>query len=161
MRQVSPQAKRGFTLAELLLSMSLTAMLMMAAAFAIYAAERSHAYNNEKNQLIIRARGVTDRIAQDIRRCASFTATDGTSVAVQLPSGLTHTYQYSEGGGGTVLYYETDLAGNQTSPAVLTAYVRSFSPTTVAPSCQVQISLKGTMAECQINSTATPGKVLF
>ena len=161
MRRVRNRSNRGFTLAELLLSMSLTAVLMLAAAFAIYAAERSHAYNSEKNQLIIRARGVADRISQDIRRSASFTATDGTSVAIQLPSGLTHTYQYSSGGGGTVLYFETDLAGNQTTPTVLTAYVQSFSASTVAPSCQIQIVLKGTLSESQVTATATPGKVLF
>ena len=141
--------------------MSLTAVLMLAAAFAIYAAERSHAYNSEKNQLIIRARGVTDRIAQDVRRCVSFTTPDGTSVAIQLPSGLTHTYQYSTASGGSVLYFETDAIGNTTTPAVLTTYVQTFSVTTVDPSCRIQIVLKGTLSQCQMTSTATPGKVLF
>jgi|WetSurMetagenome_2_1015567.scaffolds.fasta_scaffold07253_2 prepilin-type N-terminal cleavage/methylation domain-containing protein len=161
MQRVSVHTKRGFTLAEMLLSMSLTAVLMLAAAFAIYAAERAHTYSSEKNQLIIRARGVTDRIAADIRRCTSFTATDGSSVAVQMPNGLVHTYQYSAAGGGTVLYFETDALGNSTPPAVLTAYTQTFTAATAGSSCQISVVLKGTVSECQVTSTATPGKVLF
>jgi prepilin-type N-terminal cleavage/methylation domain-containing protein len=151
----------GFTLAELLLSMSLMALLMLAAAFAIYAAETAHAFNSQKNELVTRARGVVDRVSLDVRRCTSYEVLDASTVAIHLPSGLTHTYQYSTAGGGTILYYETDLLLNQTTPTVMTGYVQSFVVTDDAPSCVIQIALKGTLAEAQVNASATPGKALF
>ncbi len=160
---MSPRGGRktcGFTLMEMLLSMSLMAVLMLAAAFAIYAAEGSHAYNSEKNNLLTCARGVTDRLSLDIRRCTSFTVNSTTNVAVLLPNGATNTYYYSAAGGGTVLYTQT-VAGVTTTPAVLTSYVQSFTVANDAPSCRIQIVLQGTYSQYQITATATPGKALF
>jgi prepilin-type N-terminal cleavage/methylation domain-containing protein len=165
MRQQTPRKTRGFTLAEMLISLALMAVLVAAAAVAIYAAEASHAYNSEKNELITRARGVLDRISTDIRRAnsftISFTITGDNVLDVNLPSGLVHTYAYSSAGGGTLLYTETDLALNTTTPIVMTPYVQSFTVTDRSPACLIQLALKGTLSQCQISVTATPAKALF
>jgi prepilin-type N-terminal cleavage/methylation domain-containing protein len=161
MRPMNVTTRRGFTLAELLISLALMAVIMVAAAVALYAAESSHAYNAQKNDLVTRARGVVDRISQDVRRCSSFTVTSENSVEVTLTSGYKHAYQYSSAGGGTLLYTETDLAGVQTAPAVLSTYVQSFQVANHTPSCRMQITLKGALATSTVVATATPGKDLF
>jgi prepilin-type N-terminal cleavage/methylation domain-containing protein len=161
MRQQTPRKTRGFTLAEMLISLTLMAVLVAAAAVAIYAAEASHAYNSEKNELLARARGVLDRVSTDVRRASSFSIPDSHTLAISFPGGLVHTYTYSTAGGGTLLYTETDLALVTTTPIVMTPYVQSFTITDKAPACLVQIGLKGTLSQCNVTITATPAKNLF
>jgi len=77
--------QRGFTVAELLIALALTALLMTAVAFAMHGAEQSNRYNRTKAELVARARGVLDRIARDVR-CAEATivADDGTAMNVKV-----------------------------------------------------------------------------
>jgi len=77
--------RRGFTVAELLIALALTALLMTAVAFAMHGAEQSNRYNRTKAELVARARGVLDRIARDVR-CAEATVVvdDGTAVNIQV-----------------------------------------------------------------------------
>jgi prepilin-type N-terminal cleavage/methylation domain-containing protein len=160
MRPRTHHNTRGFTLAEMLISLALMSMLVAAAAVAIYAAEASHAYNTEKNELVSRARGVLDRIATDVRGSSSHTVSGGNTLAVTLPSGLIHTYQYSSAGGGTILYSETDGL-TTTSPIVMSGYVQSLSISDTSSSVRLQLALKGTQSQCQVTITATPVKALF
>jgi len=75
----------GFTIAELLVALALTALLMTAVAFAMHSAEQSNAYNRTKAELVARARGVLDRIARDVR-CAEATTVseDGSAVNIMV-----------------------------------------------------------------------------
>jgi type II secretory pathway pseudopilin PulG len=77
--------RRGFTVAELLLALALTGLLMTAIAFAMHGAEQSNQYNRTKAELVARARGVLDRIARDVR-CAEATvvANDGSGVNIMV-----------------------------------------------------------------------------
>lgn len=52
-----PHRTRAFTLAEVLISLALMALLMTAAALGINAANQSHVYNSEKSDLVAKARG--------------------------------------------------------------------------------------------------------
>jgi prepilin-type N-terminal cleavage/methylation domain-containing protein len=151
---------RGFTLAEVLVSLALMAVIMVAAAMAIYAAENSHAYNAEKNDLLVRARGTLDRISQDVRRCSSFAVTDTTRLDVTMPNGDIHTYQYSAASNGSVLYCQT-VGLTTTTPTVLTNSVHAFIVIDAGISCRTQIVLQGTLSQCTVTATATPGKSLF
>jgi len=79
------QNRRGFTVAELLIALALTALLMTAIAFAMHGAEQSNHYNRTKAELVARARGVLDRIARDVR-CAEATivSNDGTALNIMV-----------------------------------------------------------------------------
>jgi len=87
---------RGFTIAELLLALALTALLMTAVAFAMHSAEQSSTYNQTKSELVTRVRGVLDRMARDIHGAdATIVATDGSAVNIRVvraqPGGDTET----------------------------------------------------------------------
>ena len=156
-----PRKPRGFTLPEILIAMSIMVVLMVAATMAIYAAQTAHSYNLQKTELVSRARGVLDRIARDVRRCAEFEVIDPSTLAIALPDGMTHTYAWDGTPGGPITYVETDLGGVTTNSVVLTGNVQTFDVTDVSPSCQVRIVLAGDRATSEASITATPRKVLF
>lgn len=169
MRSTTRTSRRGFTLAEVLISLALMALLMVAAALAIQAAETSHAYNTEKCELVARTRGVLDRMTREIRRSQSFTVLDVRTVAVILPSGFIHTYYWDGVQGGNLLYTETNPNtityelpwGVPGTPVVLTSGVQAFTVSNAAPSCRASISLSGQLATESATITATPVKALF
>ena len=169
MRSTTRTSRRGFTLAEVLISLALMALLMVSAALAIQAAQTSHAYNTEKCELVARTRGVLDRMTRDTRRSQSFTVLDVWTVAVILPSGFIHTYYWDGVQGGDLLYTETDPNtityelpwGVPGTPVVLTSGVQDFTVSDADPSCRVYIYLVGRLTKEEGTMTATPVKALF
>jgi len=152
---------RGFTLAEMLISMALMAIIMVAAALAIQAAGSSHAYNAEKTELVARMRGVMDRVALDVRRSASLDIPDSHSLNITLADGSIHSYTWDGQSPGTLQYTETPAGGAQSAPAALTAYVTTFSAQDAQSGCLVSLVLTGRVATCRADITATPGKSLY
>jgi prepilin-type N-terminal cleavage/methylation domain-containing protein len=161
--------RRGFTLVEVMISMSLLALIMVAAALAIQAAETAHSYNAEKNELVARVRGVLDRIALDVRRAGSATRKEDGSLAVTTVGGWIRTYAWDGAQGGNVTYSETDPGtinidhpwGVPGPPVTLTRYVNAFQVEQVGDGCGVRILLQGQRANCQAAITATPLKSLY
>ena len=161
MRPTTKRTACGFTLAEVLIAMALLAMVMVAAALAIQAAQVSHAYNAEKNELIARTRGVLDRIVQDIHRATSFQVIDAQTLAVTLNDGSIHTYYWDGSHRGNLTYTETPLGGVESPPAVMTGFIDAFSVAEDGVACRVQITVAGNVATCQNSITATPGKIIY
>jgi prepilin-type N-terminal cleavage/methylation domain-containing protein len=163
--------RRGFTLVEMLISMALLAMIMVAACLAVQAAGAAHSYNSEKGELVARARGVLDRIALDVRRSDSVTAKDDKSLAVKMVDGQIRLYAWDGAQGGNVTYSETDPVTIDIDhpwgvPApgksgTLTGYVNAFPVEQVGAGCSVSIHLQGQRAKCQAAITATPLKSLY
>ncbi len=111
MRNVT-NTRRGFTIAELLVALALTALLMTAVAFAMHGAEQTNRYNRTKAELVARARGVLDRISRDVR-CAEATvvAGDGSAMNVMVvrqaqDGSMTRTWRQYRFVDGQVLVYE-------------------------------------------------------
>jgi prepilin-type N-terminal cleavage/methylation domain-containing protein len=161
--------QRGFTLVEMLLSMALLALIMVAAAVALQAAGTAHSYNSEKGELVARVRGVLDRLAFDVRRSVSATLKEDGSLAVITVDGWIHTYAWDGAQGGNVTYSETDPVtiniahpwGVPGPPVKLTGYVNAFQVDQVGDGCGVRILLQGRHASCQAAITATPLKSLY
>ena len=176
--------RRGFTLVEVLISMALLAMIMVAACLAVQAAVAAHSYNSEKGELVARARGVLDWIALDVRRSDSVTLNNDTSLTVTRTNYPDITYAWDGTQGGHVTYSETDENGVPGTPVTLTGYVPPGPPDTLAgyvdefhveqvgAGCRVQITLdaeppadegkgKRQRAKCQAAITTTPLKSLY
>jgi len=154
--------RRGFTLVEMLLSMALMAIIMVAAAVALRAAADAHSYNAEKAELAARMRGVMDRLAIDVRRSASILIPTGTSVDITLADGSVHSYSWDGQSPGTLQYVETPAGELLPSPAVtLTAYVTTFSVQEAESGCLFSLTLTGSEATSHATITATPGKSLY
>ncbi len=89
---MAPRRRRacGFTLVEMIIGLSLTAVILAAVATAMHAARESHDYNAEKSDLVACARGVLDRIVDDVRHAESTAvseAGDAVNVLVVKPGG--------------------------------------------------------------------------
>ena len=156
--------RRGFTLVEMLISMALLAMIMVAACLAVQAAGAAHSYNSEKGELVARARGVLDWIALDVRRSDSVTLNNDTSLTVTRTNYPDITYAWDGTQGGHVTYSETDENGVPGTPVALTGYVgyvNAFHVEQVGAGCRVQILLQGQRANCQAAITVTPLKSLY
>jgi len=110
--------RAGMTLAELLVSLTLTTVILVAVAAAMSAAQFNHAYNYDKAQLVTRVRGVLDRIVHDIQHAESTLVSgggDAVNVLVVQPDGTRLWRQYrkeadSQEGGYAIKVYE-DSAG--------------------------------------------------
>jgi len=165
----SAKYRRGFTIAELLIALALTALLMTAVAFAMHSAEQSNRYNRTKAELVTRARGVLDRIARDVR-CAEATivANDGTALNIKVvrqesdgsTSSIWRQYRFVD---GEVRVYEDTHAVPlpPTDPdgvpcETLTADVETFHVQTLVSSTR---SITETLS-CQVTtcSPAPPGQ---
>jgi prepilin-type N-terminal cleavage/methylation domain-containing protein len=166
--------RRGFTLVEMLISMALLAMIMVAACLAVQAAGAAHSYNSEKGELVARARGVLDWIALDVRRSDSVTLNNDKSLTVTMINGWIRTYAWDGTQGGHVTYSETDpdtgvpstpvvlgVPSDPDLPATQIGYVDEFHVEQVGAGCRVQILLHGQRANCQAAITATPLKSLY
>jgi prepilin-type N-terminal cleavage/methylation domain-containing protein len=152
---------RGFTLAELMLSLALLAFLMVAAVLAIEAADVSRSYNDDKTDLVTRARGVLDRLARDVRRCASFIVPDGRTITITMANGDTHAYAWDGVDGGNLMYTYTAQGALTGTTDILTDQVKSFEVTDNSPACTFKIVLKGRYADSQARITATPRKSVY
>ena len=154
---------------ELMISMALLALIMVAAALAVQAAAASHAYNSQKGELVARARGVLDRIAVDVRKASSVEVVDARTLDVTLASGWVHTYSWDGDPSGTVVFTDTDPAtftfenprGTPGDPVVLTGFVQAFEVQEAGEGGRVRIALRGTLAASEATISATPGKVLW
>ena len=160
----------GFTLPEILLAMALMALIMAAAAAAIYAANTSYTYNSEKTELVAKACGVLDRIARDIRRATDFEILDDEilvnvqSLRIRLPDGTRHTYTWDGTDRGDITFVKTESDNSESDPErLIKGDVTSFTveQPTGSQSCHVQVSLTGDYATVSKNITVTPRKVLF
>ncbi len=105
--------QKGFTLLELLISISLLAMLMASVAAAVHASLQSSTENTKLAALTQSARSVLNRITHDVRTAA---AVDVTSTAVTIippaGSGMDQIqYEFADG----VLYYRRTVSGSQES----------------------------------------------
>jgi prepilin-type N-terminal cleavage/methylation domain-containing protein len=156
---VVPRTARGFTLAEILISLALMALLMAAAALGIHAANQAHAYNSEKSDLVARARGVLDRIARDVRRAESVAVPNDRSITITMLDVSTRTYAWSGIAGGAIALTVTD--GGTTS-AVLTDDVQTFTVDDAdQPTYSIHLVLAGDKATTEASITATPRKEFF
>ena len=149
----------GFTLVEVFLAMALMALLMVAAALAMEAAHDSHAYNAEKTDLVLRTRGVLDRIARDVRVAKSFQVPDPRTLDVTLPDDIVHTYAWDGTDGGNLIYTVTD--GLAIDAQVLTAQVHAFTVSETSPTCSASLVLEGDLARSEASLTATPRRAVF
>ena len=93
--------RRGFTLAELLIGTTLTALLVLVAGTVMHASRASYDYNSRKAELVRAARSVLDRIARDVRLAdMTLVSEDQTAVNIKVvlraPDGSdqTHWRQY-------------------------------------------------------------------
>lgn len=155
---------RGFTLAELMLSLALLVFLMVASALAIQAAHASHVYNMEKTDLVTKSRGVLDRLARDVRRCASFDVPDAHTVTIAMPNGDTNIYAWDGVAGGNLTYTyipEGSPPGSLGTSGILTNQVQTFLVTNDAPACTVSIVLQGSLTTSSARITATPRKAVY
>jgi len=152
---------RGFTLAELMLSLALLVFLMMASALAIQAAHASHVYNMEKTDLVTRSRGVLDRFARDVRRCASFDVPDAHTVTIHMPNGDTNIYAWDGVAGGNLTYTYIPEGSLTGTSGILTNQVQTFLVTNDAPACTVRIVLQGSLTTSSARISATPRKALY
>ena len=154
-----PHRTRAFTLAEVLISLALMALLMTAAALGIHAANQAHAYNSEKSDLVARARGVLDRIARDVRRAESVAVPNDRSITITMLDDSTRTYAWSGIAGGAIALTVTD--GGTTS-AVLTDDVQTFTVDDAdQPTYSIHLVLAGDKATTEASITATPRKEFF
>jgi len=161
----SQKRAAGFTVAELLLALALTALLMTAVAYAMHSAGQSNDYNRTKAELVARARGVLDRVARDIR-CAEATIVvdDGSAVNCMVvrddgQGGTITTWRQYRRVGDQILVYE-DTSAVPLPPddpegltgEVLTADVSTFHIETLIASTR---SVVETLT-CRITSTCGP-----
>jgi prepilin-type N-terminal cleavage/methylation domain-containing protein len=155
---------RGFTLAELMLSLALLVFLMMASALAIQAAHASHVYNMEKTDLVTKSRGVLDRLARDVRRCSSFNVPDACTVTISMPNGDTNIYAWDGVAGGNLTYTyipEGSPPGSSGTSGILTNQVQTFLVTDDSPACTVKIVLQGSLTTSAARISATPRKAVY
>ena len=167
----SPAGRRGFTLAELLISASLTALLVAVVATAMHGSKASYDYNSKKADLVARARGVLDRIAHDVRCAeATYVSQDETAINVKVvlrePDGSDETYwrQYrktwSDADGWVLEVYQAasapplppDTPDPEVARAVLTKHVANFRVATLVTSTR---SITETLS-CRITATCGP-----
>jgi len=153
------RTSRGFTVVELLISMALIALIMVAAALAMQAAHDSHRYNSEKNDLVTRTRGSLDRISRDVRLAAAFEVVDPQTVSVTMPNGIVHVYAWDGAAGGSLTYTQVDDLVS--TSVVLTNQVQSFVASDDTPACSVKLKLVGVLATAEASLTATPRKTVF
>ena len=154
-----PHRTRAFTLAEVLISLALMALLMTAAALGIDAANQAHAYNSEKSDLVAKARGILDRIVRDVRRAQSVESPDGRTIVVTLAGDVTHTYQWNGTTGGTITMTVDD---GGVTVGTLADGVQVFTVTDdQEPTFQIRLVLAGEQATTEAVITATPRKEFF
>jgi len=154
-----PHRTRAFTLAEVLISLALMALLMTAAALGIHAADRSHSYNSEKADLVAKARGILDRIARDVRRAQSVESPDSRTIVVTQAGDVTRTYQWNGATGGTITLTVDD---GDVATGTLADGVQTFTVTDdQAPTFQIRLVLAGERATTEAVITATPRKEFF
>ena len=154
-----PHRTRAFTLAEVLISLALMALLMTAAALGIDAANQSHVYNSEKSDLVAKARGILDRIVRDVHRAQSVESPDSRTIVVTLAGDVTHTYQWDGTTGGTITMTVDD--GGVTT-GTLADGVQVFTVTDdQEPTFQIRLVLAGEQATTEAVITATPRKKFF
>ncbi|MGB2967989.1 MAG: prepilin-type N-terminal cleavage/methylation domain-containing protein [Phycisphaerae bacterium] len=150
---------RAFTLAEMLISLALMALLMTAAAVGIHAAQQAHAYNSEKADLVTRARGVLDRIARDVRRAQSVAAPNDRTITITMLDNSTRTYAWSGAAGGPITLTVVD---GSTTSAILTDGVQTFAVNDEdEPTYSIHLVLAGAKATTEVSITATPRKEFF
>ena len=154
-----PHRTRAFTLAEVLISLALMALLMTAVALGIDAANQSHAYNSEKSDLVAKVRGILDRIVRDVHRAQSVESPDSRTIVVTLAGDVTHTYQWDGTTGGTITMTVDD--GGVTT-GTLADGVQVFTVTDdQEPTFQIRLVLAGEQATTEAVITATPRKEFF
>jgi len=154
-----PHRTRAFTLAEVLISLALMALLITAAALGISAANQSHTYNSEKSDLVAKARGILDRIVRDVHRAQSVESPNSRTIVVTLADDVTHTYQWNGTTGGTITMTVND--GGVTA-GTLADGVQDFTVThDQEPTFQIRLVLAGEQATTEAVITATPRKEFF
>lgn len=168
----------GFTMAELLVGLALTAMLMLVVAMGIYAATASNEYNTTKVELVATARGVLNRIAADVRRCERAVVNDdGDSLNILLrdDQGATfwRQYRFSVDGDspqGTIIVFESpdpiplppteidDLPSATLAEHVTTFEVSGidFSEMSITEQLSARITVQGTGTDMDGNQVALP-----
>jgi prepilin-type N-terminal cleavage/methylation domain-containing protein len=118
----SRRRNRGFTLVEILLAASLTAMLLTAVATAVHGSLQSYRENEKLSTVTQAGRAVLTRLTTEVRNSedCSVTTTALTTTLTILPIdtgvGLTR-IEYELRGG--VLYYRKTITGNTTEYALL------------------------------------------
>jgi len=146
----------AYTVAELLVSMAIMAMLLTAAAIGIHAAHQSYAYNAQKTDVLSRARGVLDRIARDVRRADTADVPNDRSIEITLADGEVHAYEWDGTNGGNLT-----LSVDAGAAAILTGGVRDFDVSFNDPSYQVHIEVADGDVESETTMTTTPRKEFF
>ncbi len=109
----------AFTLVEVLLSLSILAMLMAAVGGAVFASLDSYEENDHIAAATQAARSVLDRITRDIRTAAAVSA-GSTQITIITPDGSEAQqidYEWDTGNG--VLYYRRTVDGSTTSYPLL------------------------------------------
>jgi prepilin-type N-terminal cleavage/methylation domain-containing protein len=104
----------GFTLVEMLISLALLAVLLASLAVAIHAATNSYSENNRLSALTETARGVLNRIAQDIRTSDAVTVTS-TQITITPPDDGSGLQQLRYEVAGNCLNYYRKVNGATTS----------------------------------------------
>ena len=154
-----PRCSPGFTLAEVLISLALMALLVTAAAVGIHAAQQAHAYNSERADLVTRTRGVLDRIARDVRRGQEVSAPNSRTITITMLDDSTRTYAWNGIVGGDIALTVVD--GGTTS-AVLTDGVQEFAVDDAPkPTYALHLILAGVKATTEASITTTPRKEFF
>ena len=130
------QSRGGFTLVEILISMSITAMLMLAMGAAFSAATGSVQNNDEYFRSVQQSRVALDLIMGEIRRCSAITSASSTSLTLTAAAGDPGNFA---GGSITFAFSNGQLtmtSGATTTPIAknVTGAVFNYAPSTAIPS---------------------------
>ena len=112
--------RRGLTVPEMLISLIILAVLMVAIGTAAQGVLHSHAENHRISRLSQTARVVLGRILDDVRTADGVDA-DSQRITIVPPDNYEHVeeieYEFDDG----VLYYRRTIGGEQSSQALLPA----------------------------------------
>ena len=110
---------RAFTLVEVLLSLSILAMLMAAIGGAVYASLESYEENEHIATATQATRSVLDRISRDVRTAAAI-STGASQIVIITPAGSeAEQIDYDWDSSNGVLYYRRKVSGSTTSYPLL------------------------------------------
>ncbi|MBN2582171.1 MAG: prepilin-type N-terminal cleavage/methylation domain-containing protein [Planctomycetes bacterium] len=122
------RALGGFTLAELLIAMTLLAMILGSVAMAMRGASEAVAFGNDKSRSNMIATLVMDRLRTDIRRADVVTLNSPSNViSLTMPNGEQKSYAWSGSADSTLIY---SCAANP-SGVTLAENVLAFTLTSV------------------------------
>jgi len=146
MTVAKPNRRRGYTLGELLISLSITAGLMAAMAGAFSAAGSAVEMNDRYFRAVQQSRTALDLVMTEVRRCQAITAASATSITITPAS-----TDFS--GHSITITYNNSSAGS--NPSTITLLDNSTSNTMVIASNVTSAAFTSTTGQNMQGQTKT------